>query len=228
MINPISKLIITAEGDDGEKIRIAVSSLSLLTLSFFCVWSFQHKMIQLSNSQPGTTLRSLSNSLFLLCTSLVKSMGCICTTKQQGVKEPSTGTPTLVTGNLESASIQSAFTHPALLQYLVTSTVLLETMLSLTQISLLSPSQTLSPWMHQWFPPFLLLSRHRIYGNEPHLETSSELSELLQMRLSLIGAGSPVRQEGEHWFTHTRTYLRVSKLIHVNAVTQDLLPFSVK
>lgn len=140
MINPISKLIITAEGDDGEKIRIAVSSLSLLT--------FQHKMIQLSNSQPGTTLRSLSNSLFLLCTSLVKSMGCICTTKQQGVKEPSTGTPTLVTGNLESASVQSAFTHPAL-QYLVTSTVLLETMLSLTQISLLSPSQTPSPWMHQ-------------------------------------------------------------------------------
>lgn len=148
MINPISKLITMAEGDDGEKIRIAVSFLSLLTL-FFCIWSFQHKMIQLFNSKSGTTLHSLSNSLSLLCTGLVKSMVCIYTTKQQGVKEPSTGTPTLVTGNLGSASVQSAFTHPGPLWYLVTSTVLLETMLSLTQILLPSPSQTLSPWMHQ-------------------------------------------------------------------------------
>ncbi len=163
-------------------------------------------MIQLSNNQPGTTLRSLSNSLFLFCTSLVKIMGCICTTKQQGVKEPSTGTPTLVTRNLGSACVQLALTHPALLQYLVTSTVLLETMLSLTQISFPSPSQTLSPWMHQWFPPFLSLSRHRIYGNKPHLETNSGLSELLQIRLCLIGAGSPVRQEGgTDLLTHAHT-----------------------
>lgn len=153
-------------------------------------------------------------SVSLLCTSLVKSMGCIYTTKQQGVKEPSTGTSTLVTGNLGSASVQSAFTHPAHLRYLVSSTVLPETMLSLTQISLPSPSQTLSSRMHQWFPPFSLLSQQHIYGNEFHLESNPGLSEPCQMRLSLISPGCSVRLEGEHWYTHT-----VSKLIYVNMVT---------
>lgn len=180
-------------------------------------------MIQLFNSQSGTTLHSLSNSLSLLCTGLVKSMVCIYTTKQQGVKEPSAGTPTLVTGNLGSASVQSAFTHPAPLWYLVTSTVLLETMVSLTQILLPSPSQTLSPWMHQWFPPFLSLSHHCIYGNEPHLETRVEWAVANEAVLnwcreaSKTGGGALICS-----LTHTH---KVSKLIHVNVVTQALLPF---
>lgn len=126
-------------------------------LSLFCPYSLFLLYLVIPAQDDSTVQQSVWDhialfvkfSMSLLCTSLVKSMVCIYTTKQQGVKEPSAGTPTLVTGNLGSASVQSAFTHPAPLWYLVTSTVLLETMLSLTQILLPSPSQTLSLWMHQ-------------------------------------------------------------------------------